>query len=258
MGVAVDHAAHAVALEPLAHGRGRDVGDRLGLAAGLQFAVARLARGARLRGEREPRRQRLREEFRLPARIAGLRAELLVGAVVGAQQVAVQQQRRFAVQHRDRGIGQDRHARASRVLLAEQEIAVAADEEYRHAGIGQGAQPVGDEGAGGGRIVVADPGLEQVAEDVERVRAARLAVEEAAEQFRRRRARGVEVQVGNQQRGHGRDSTSWPMPGDGRRPAPRVQCATLSVCRMKPATLSCNAFSEGSCAYTMCPDGYQA
>ena len=149
-------------------------------------------------------------------------------------------------------------ARASRVLLAEQEIAVAADEEHRHAGIWTRRAACRRRRRRRWTDRRRRPGLEQVAEDVERVRAARLAVEEAAEQFRRRRARGVEVQVGNEQRGHGRDSTSRPMLGDGRRPAPRVQCATLSVCRMKPATLSCNAFSEGSYAYTMCPDGYQA
>lgn len=33
---------------------------------------------------------------------------------------------------------------------------------------------------------------------------------------------------------------------------------TLSVCPMKRATLSCSCFSDASCAYTMCPDGYHA
>ena len=31
---------------------------------------------------------------------------------------------------------------------------------------------------------------------------------------------------------------------------------TLSVLSMKRATLSCSCFSDGRCAYTMCPDGY--
>ena len=41
----------------------------------------------------------------------------------------------------------------------------------------------GDEGADLGRVVVADPGLEQVAEDVQRVGVARLVAQETAEQL---------------------------------------------------------------------------
>ena len=203
MGVAVDHAAHAVAGEPGLHGGRRDVGDRLGHPAGLQLTVPGLAGGARLRGEGEPGLQGLREEPRLPRRVAGLCAELLVGDVVGAQQVAMQEQGRPAVQQHHRGIRQQAHPAPPRVACAEQEVAVAAHEGDRHAGIDQGAQPPGHEGAGLGRIVVADPGLEQVAEDVQRIGAARLAIQEAAEQLGDRGARRVEVEVGDEQGGHG-------------------------------------------------------
>src|SRR3546814_1704731 len=86
------------------------------------------------------------------------------------------------------------HARALRVRLAEQEITIAMHEGHRHAAVGQGLQPLGHEGAGFRGIVVADPGFEQVAEDVQRLCAARLAVEEVAEQPGDLRPRGGQVQ----------------------------------------------------------------
>ena len=108
------------------------------------------------------------------------------------------QQRRLAFQLDDGGVGQDRHAGTMRVVVAEQEIAIAADEIDRHAAIAQPAQLFGDVSADVGRIVVADPGFEQVAEDVERACAARFLVDELAEQLRDVRTRGVEMQVGNE------------------------------------------------------------
>ena len=92
----------------------------------------------------------------------------------------------------------------ARVVVAEQEVAVAADEVHRHAAHRASARSFArDVRAGFGRIVVADPGLEQVAEDVQRIGAAG---------FARRRSRpnssvisgrvGIEVKVGDEKRGH--------------------------------------------------------
>ena len=86
MGVAVDHQVDAVAGEGV-HDRGRrDVGDGLerGAVVVLHRLLAAVAGLPRLRGEGQARRQRLGEELRLPARVAGLGAELLVGGVVAA------------------------------------------------------------------------------------------------------------------------------------------------------------------------------
>src|SRR5690606_22627159 len=104
----------------------------------------------------------------------------------------------LAVEQDHRGVGQDRKARARRIAVAEQEIAVATLEIHGHAGAREGLQALGNETAGVRGIVVAYPGFEQVAEDVERVRSARFAVEEAPEQFGDRRTFRVEVQVGNE------------------------------------------------------------
>lgn len=138
----------------------------------------------------------------MPLRIARLRAELLVGGVAGAQQIAVHQQYRASVEHDHRRVGQDAHAGAARVGLAEQEIAVATEEEQRNAGVAQCAQLARDGGAGLGRIVVADPGFEQIAQHVQRARGARPFAQETHEQVGDRRAFGLQVEIGDEERGH--------------------------------------------------------
>ncbi len=119
MGVAVDHPRHAKARKPRLHGGRGHIGDRFRLPAGQQLPVACLAGGTRLLGKGQPCCQRLRQKLRLPVRIARLRAELLVRGVVAAQQIAVQKQRRRAVQVDDGGIVQYRHPAACRVARAQ-------------------------------------------------------------------------------------------------------------------------------------------
>ena len=132
----------------------------------------------------------------------GSARELLVGGVVGAQQVAVQQQGGGAVQVDGGGVVEQGHAAACGVGITQQEVAVATDEVGRHTRGSEFAQLVGNEDAGLGRIVVAHPGFEQVAEDVERVGPARFTVEEATEQRGDVRAFRVEVQIGDEERCH--------------------------------------------------------
>ena len=55
----------------------------------------------------------------------------------------------------------------------------------------------------GSGIVVADPGFEQVAEDVQRLRAPRFALEEIEELRGDVGPRAVEMQIGDEERGHG-------------------------------------------------------
>jgi hypothetical protein len=92
------------------------------------------------------------------------------------------------------------HAGALAVVLAEQEIAVAAQEIHPRAGIGKGAQPSRHAvlvPAGG---VVAQPRLEQVAEDIQRVRAGRALSEKLLELRVDIGAARTQVQVRNEQR----------------------------------------------------------
>ena len=80
----VDQRVHAKTGEGCLDGRRTDVGDRIHRALRLQTRLVRLARGAGLLRERQPRVQWLREELPLPARIACLRSELLLSDVVAA------------------------------------------------------------------------------------------------------------------------------------------------------------------------------
>ncbi|KAG1081754.1 hypothetical protein G6F40_015374 [Rhizopus arrhizus] len=126
--MARDHGGHPVADEGgLDFGRGH-VGHRLELRTVvlLHLGLARLA-----------------GELRLERRVARLRTELLVGDVIGAQQVTVLQQHRAAVQLDHARVGQDAQAGTACVVLAEQEVAVAADEVHRHAAVGQHLQRIG-------------------------------------------------------------------------------------------------------------------
>ena len=200
--MAVDEGVDAVAAQGLFDCVGRGVGDGFHGAGVLHRALARLAGGAGLLGEGEAGLEGLGEHVCAPLRAAYLGADLLVFDVAGAQQVAVHQQHGLAVKVDHRGVGKDPHARAGGVVAAEHEVAVAVHEEQRHAGGVQGGELAGNEGTGFGGVVIANPGFEQVTEDVERVGAAGLAVEEVAEQAGDLRAFRIQVEVGDEQRGH--------------------------------------------------------
>ena len=83
--------------------------------------------------DRFPHRQRLRQEIPLPRRIADLGAERLVLQVVGAQCVAVHEQRRGAVQVYHGGVLVQRCAGEAGELVANQKIPIAVHEIERHA-----------------------------------------------------------------------------------------------------------------------------
>jgi hypothetical protein len=72
-------------------------------------------------------------------------------------------------------------------------------EVHRHAGRGQRAQAGALDAVFRQARVVADPGLEQVAEDVERARRARRAGEEPREGLAQRRGGDRQVQVGDEE-----------------------------------------------------------
>ncbi len=197
MRMAVDDPRRApVAKRPL-DGEGVDVENRLGLA-----RRGRAAAAPHPRSDPAAKPVGQPQQVPLPARIARPRAVALVADVVGAQLVAVREQRRRAGEVDDRMLVEQRSAGRAREMRAEQEIAVAADEEHRYAGIGHLADAGRDIGTGLGGVVIAHPGLEQVAEDVQRVRAPRFPVDETTEQLGDRRAFAVQVEIGDEERGH--------------------------------------------------------
>ena len=106
---------------------------------------------------------------------SGGAAPVLVIDVVGAQRVAVDEQRPYALDLVHGGVGEEARAGRFAEALAEEEIAVAVHEVQRHAAGGEPAQQSGHHGVERPlEVVVADPVLEEVAQDVERLGGARL------------------------------------------------------------------------------------
>ena len=79
--------------------------------------------------------------------------------------------------------------------LAVQKVSITAHEVDRYATGGKRPQRIADLAAHRVRVVIADPGLEQIAEDVERIRCSSLAREKPEEALHRRRRARIEMQV---------------------------------------------------------------
>ncbi len=126
-------------------------------------------------------------------------ARRLVVVVVGAQQVAVREQGGDAVEVDDGLLRQQGQAGLRGEALADQEVAVAALKSDGHAAARQLPQGVPYRRRRGVVVVVADPGVEQVAEDVYDLGLPRPHPGEADEQLHRLRALRREVQVGDEE-----------------------------------------------------------
>src|SRR5262249_35798099 len=115
-----------------------------------------------------------------------------------------------AVEIVDGAVVQQRETGAAGEGLAEQEVAVADDEIDGHAMFTQRLDGLRDARGQLGVVVVADPCFDQVAEDVHRIGGARLVAGEVVlEQARDFRTAIVQVQVGDEQRGHLSPSCRW-------------------------------------------------
>ena len=156
----------------------------------------RLAHVAR---DRDALLDRPREGRRLPGGVPHLRAEREVGVVAGAQGVAVHEERALAVEVDHRRIGNQAQPGLRAEPRRHHEVAVAVH-EVRRDGAGRRAQQARDpRGKVERQPVVADPVLEEVAQDVEGVGARHGLGEEAREALGGRRAILREVQVGDEE-----------------------------------------------------------
>ena len=118
-------------------------------------------------GEFAPLCQWLGKEPLLPLRIANFFPERLVIMVVGAQRIAVAEQHGLAMQFEPRRVVEQPATAVFGEALADQEIAVAVHEVNRYAGIAEGTQLPRDHFRKIIVVVIADPRLEQVAEQVQ-------------------------------------------------------------------------------------------
>ena len=138
----------------------------------------------------------------LPLRGARARPEGLVHRVGGAIAVAMREQRADATQHHHCGVVQQLHPAALSEFAGHHEVAVAVHEIDRHAGIDHGFQRLRDLLIEGRAVVVADPGLEHIAEQVERLCLPRPSRKEGQQDGGQVRPGFVEMQIGDEQRGH--------------------------------------------------------
>jgi hypothetical protein len=137
----------------------------------------------------------------LVARVARQRAIALVVDVIGAELVAVAEQRARAAEIDERLLGQQRRAGCRGERVAQQEIAIAARDVDRHAGVADAAQR-GNHAAAERvcALLVADPRIEEIAHHVHRRRIARGSARKRFERGDGRWPLRRQVQVGQQQR----------------------------------------------------------
>ena len=189
-------------LQPVAGRRRVDIGPVLG-----RVLLACLALGAQAACQRRALCQRALQEGGLPARTAHLGAEFEVVAVAQAPGIAMAQQHPLVIPAQQGRVVEQGGAAGGGKARPEQEVTVAVHHVERMPGR-VGAQIGADVsqevvfGLGGpfGRSsveqVVADPDLEQVAEDEERIRLAVLQV--APEGLSGGGLTGLQVQVGDE------------------------------------------------------------
>lgn len=151
-------------------------------------------------GQTAPEPARPSQHSALPVRISHARSKSLVGHIVGAQHVAVQQHHALPTEFETQRLFQPEHAGPATIVVSQKKITVAGDEGNFDAGLGRCRETLGDFTFEIANRVVADPGLEEVAKYDQSSGPAGRAVEKFEELPGDVRASGLQVQVGNDQR----------------------------------------------------------
>lgn len=137
----------------------------------------------------QPDRQRRAD----PAPIA------LVGVVIGAFRVAMNQHMALAAKLQHRGLADELASTGAREVGPEQEIAVADHDPDLHACAAQSGERIDNAQVERvADVVISDPELEQIAEDPEHFRLASRSRQEAHESSRARGSRGLQMKVGDE------------------------------------------------------------
>jgi hypothetical protein len=121
--------------------------------------------------------------------------------IVRAERIAMGQKHPLAVELGNDGIREKPAAGAVAELAAQQEIPVPVEQEARDAPGSQRAQSFADEGFVGVGVVIADPRLEEIAQDVERLGACGVRVQEPEEPLDGSRLARIQMHIGDEQAG---------------------------------------------------------
>ena len=195
VGMPVDQARIAVTPQGIGNGIRIRIHDGFGLGLFFLFATR-----APLRGQRLALRQRLGKKRGVPGGGAHLVAKGEVGGVVAAQGIAVRKQGGRPIQVDQRGVRQQLQPGGLGERRADEEIAVAVQQMHPDAAPGEPCQRLGDFRVQRLRqIVVADPGIEQVAENVQRFGLGRRVAQETSKGRADVRAPRTKMQVGKEE-----------------------------------------------------------
>ncbi len=197
MGMAVQQRRGSGAAQRRRHAAGVDVRDGMFHRGGV-----RLTAGAGGTGERAARFDRQRQKPALPVGISHRGAQPLVGMIVGAQRIAVHRQYGFPEEGDDQGVVQQLRAARFAEAVRQQKIAVAVHHEAGHAARGEFAQPGDGRRLRRVRRIIADPGFEQVTQNVQGGGVPGLGSQERQELLDDRRLRRVDMQIRDEERGH--------------------------------------------------------
>lgn len=194
MGVAMDHDIKIALIQHFQDFLGRDVHDVSSL-----VAVHAVALGARLFGEGAAFSQRFGEKLMLPLWIPHQVPELQVAGIPCAKHIAVQQQIVLALVMQHMGFMQQGGAGFGSKTLAQQEIAIAVQEVNSQSLPGLLLQGLCDNGVQGPVIVIPDPDIEKIAQDIESPGAWAFTPQEVEEGAGQIIPRLFKMQIGNQQ-----------------------------------------------------------
>lgn len=198
--VSVNHHADIVTVECVNDRTGIDVENGFAADADLMCPACFTGLGSELPADFKA----LPQELALPGRITELNAYALIGKVLRAQLITVQQQRGSTVQLDNFVFRHQPHAAARRVRHAKKEVAIAVLKRHGYTGRGQPRQSGGDISRQCAVVVVPDPTLEQISEDVECLGAARFTAQEIQEQRGHVRASRIQMQVRDEEGGQSR------------------------------------------------------
>ena len=150
------------------------------------------------------RDERQFEEATLPVARAHAAAQRLIGAVIGAERIAMRQQDSLPVELDDRGVREGLAAGALAELPPEKKIAIAVDDEGGDAMARELPQRSAHFVLGRIRIIITHPAFKEIAENVERLGVPRLRGEEILELRDRFGRSAIEVHVRDEEARHGR------------------------------------------------------
>jgi len=155
--------------------------------------------GARGTGQCPSRRLRQCQEALLYRRLAREVPEMLVAPVRSAEQIPMREHCPQVTGLQEYRIRQQAAAAALFEVRPQQEVAVAADDVAGNFAGRVFAQCLAHRVAHGLVVVIADPGLEQVAEYVQRIGLVRLATQKLQELRYRFRRTGIQMQIRDEQ-----------------------------------------------------------